>query len=157
MKKDYSLLISSIITTISYTFFVISMSVDNLMSFVTIGLLVYIVGITLLFVFTIKLSKNKANNITALTISTIMLFVSFFPLGIYWMWFKNKWNVNLKIVLSIFVPIIATVIFIAPLSNSSTPMPIEKTTTQAITTTETILQSNNKLQQQRYIKGLSIN
>lgn len=143
MKKDYSLLVASLVTTVSYVLFLVGISAENLIGVASIGLIGYIIGIILSLVFTIKLSKNKTDNITALTIITIMLFVSFFPIGIYWMWAKTKWNKKLKIALSIIIPIAAVAVFIAPFNSDSSSVPESaetittvESTTQVTTTTE---------------------
>lgn len=138
-----NLLISVSVMTVAYILLLIAFSKDNGI-LGAISIVAYLSGIVLSIIETIKQYKNKTE-IEKITIITIMSFISFFPLGLFYLWTKVEWNKTVKIFATILIPIIAITISVLPLTandntqEEQTPAVetiSEISTTEAPTTTE---------------------
>lgn len=145
MKNNNNLFISSIFAIVAYILMLITMaSVEKMTVLFLISLVVYIVGVVLSIVYTVKAFKkdNQSEEISHVVPITIMLFFSFCPLGIFIMWKKTTWKKPVKILLTVLVPIIAISISVQPVSTSSSSPSQETsnvTTTARVSTTNQII------------------
>lgn len=149
MKNKNNVLISTVIMSVSYVLMLIgATSIDKLFALLFISIIAYAIGIILSIVSVVKYEK-LIDNPKVNTAITVMTLFSFFPLGLYLLWTKVKWNKIVKIFATILIPVVASTISILPLTanddieeqvatveNSITEATIEISTTEAPTTTE---------------------
>lgn len=116
MKKENNLLISTVIMSVAYVLMLIgASSIDKLFGLFLIALIAYLTGVILSIVQTVKQYKSKSE-IEKISLITILSLVSFFPLGLFYLWTKNNWNKIIKIFITVLAPIVAITISIVPIT-----------------------------------------